>query len=120
MSESFTRQCCLRVSICIFNINFAILRDDPTSVRTKQSLVNLYNNLTTVSSSYSNLLFNYKIQPAIKIGTSFWEVDACIQIVCYSLTGKSDTCTCLNILAVFQTMTLPPVVTCSVGVQSCE
>lgn len=117
MSESFTRQCCLRVSICIFNLNFAILRDDPTSVRTKQSLVNLYiNNLTTVSSSYSNLLFNYKIQPAIKIGTSFWEVDACIQIVCYSLTGKSDTCTCLNILAVFQTMTLPPVATCSVGV----
>lgn len=116
MSESFTRQCCLRVSVCIFNLNFAILRDDPTSVRT----VNLHNNLTTVSSSYSNLLFNYKIQPAIKIGTSFWEVDACIQIVCYSLTGKSDTCTCLNILAVFQTMTLPPVVTCSVGVQSCE
>lgn len=81
MSESFIRQCCLRVSMCIFNLNFAILRHDPTSVRTKQSLVNLYNNLTTVSSSYSNLLFNYKIQPAIKIGTSFWEVDACIQIV---------------------------------------
>lgn len=59
------------VSMCIFNLNFAILQDDPTSVRTKQSLVNLYNNLTTVSSSYSNLLLNYKIQPAIKIGTSF-------------------------------------------------
>lgn len=96
-------QCCLRVATCILNLLFVIPRTKPKPYQFTQY------------QSQQQLLHLYKLSASEHLITVASSLHVSSSLNCKNYMHMQA----YNILAMFQFMTLPPVVTCSVGVQFC-